>query len=100
MLIYPSDLATTAREHAADLHVHGLEAPKIDFKALVEETQKRISADSNSIEPFYDSIENITLYKGHATFLKNKIIQVHGKTLSADTIYVATGSVPAIPPIE
>jgi len=63
MLIYPSDLATTAREHAADLHVHGLEKPQIDFKALIEETQQRISADSHSIEPLYQSHENITLYK-------------------------------------
>jgi hypothetical protein len=63
MLIYPSDLATSAREHAADLHVHGLEKPQIDFKALVEETQERISADSNSIAPVYDAHENITLYK-------------------------------------
>lgn len=100
MLIYPSDLATTAREHAAELHVHGLEKPTIDFKALVEETQKRISADSNSIEPFYNSHENITLYKGHAKFLENKIIEVNGEKISGDTIYIATGSVPSIPPIE
>jgi len=100
MLIYPSDLATTAREHAAELHVHGLEKPQIDFKALVEETQARISADSNSIEPLYESHENITLYKWQAKFIENKLIEVNGEQLSADTIYIATGSVPSIPPIE
>ncbi len=100
MLIYPSDLATTAREHASDLHVHGLEAPRIDFKSLVEETQQRISKDSNSIEPFYNTLENITLYKWHAKFLENKIIEVNGEHISADTIYIATGSVPSIPAIE
>ena len=100
MLIYPSDLATTAREHAADLHVHGLEKPQIDFKALVEETQERISRDSKSIQPFYESLENITLYRWHAIFLENKVIEVNGEKLSADTIYIATWSVPAIPNIE
>jgi len=100
MLIYPSDLATTAWEHARDLHVHGLEKPHIDFKALVEETQQRISADSNSIEPMYNNHENITLYKWHAKFLENKVIEVHGEKISADTIYIATWSVPAIPNIE
>jgi mycothione reductase len=100
MLIYPSDLATTAREHAADLHVHGLEKPHIDFKALVEETQKRISADSNSIAPFYESLENITLYKWQAKFIENKTVEVNGEHISADTIYIATGSVPSIPPID
>ncbi|MCD5375434.1 dihydrolipoyl dehydrogenase [Candidatus Gracilibacteria bacterium] len=100
MLIYPSDLATTAREHAADLHVHGLETPKVDFKSLVEETQQRISKNSNSIAPFYESQENITLYKGHARFIENKIVEVDGQQISADTIYIATGSVPTIPNIE
>jgi len=100
MLIYPSDLATTAREHAADLHVHGLEKPQIDFKALIEETQQRISADSHSIEPLYQSHENITLYKWHARFIENKIIEVNNEKILADTIYIATGSVPAIPNIQ
>jgi len=100
MLIYPSDLATTAREHASDLHVHWLETPKIDFAKLIEETQQRISADSNSIEPIYDKHENITLYKWHAKFIENKVIEINGEQISADTIYIATWSVPAIPPIE
>lgn len=99
MLIYPSDLATTAREHARDLHVHGLEKPHIDFASLVEETQQRISADSNSIEPVYNDHKNITLYKWHATFIENKILEINGEKISADTIYIATGSVPAIPNI-
>jgi len=100
MLIYPSDLATSAREHASDLHVYWLETPKIDFKTLVEETQQRISTDSNSIEPFYNSHENITLYRWHAHFIENKIIEINGENISADTIYIATGSVPDIPKIE
>ena len=100
MLIYPSDLATTAREHAADLHIHGLEKPHIDFKTLVEETQQRISADSNSIEPFYQSQKNITLYKWHAKFLDNKVLEVNWEKLTADTIYIATGSVPDMPDID
>lgn len=100
MLIYPSDLATTAREHAADLHVYGLQKPQIDFKALVEETQVRISKDSKSIEPFYESLKNITLYKWHAKFLENKVIEVNREKISADTIYIATWSIPVIPNIE
>ena len=100
MLIYPSDLATTAREHASDLHVHGLEKPVIDFKALVEETQQRISADSNSIKPIYENHKNIMLYAWHAKFIKNKVIEVNGEKISGDTIYIATGSVPSLPPIE
>lgn len=100
MLIYPSDLATSAREHAAELHIHWLEKPNIDFKSLVEETQMRISKDSNSIGPFYESHENITLYKWHAKFIEDKLIDINGEQISAETIFVATWSIPAIPKIE
>jgi len=100
MLIYPSDLATTAKEHASWLHVYGLEKPRIDFTSLVHETQRRISADSNSIEPFYENHENITLYKWFWKFIDDKVLEVNGEELTADTIYIATGSNPAIPDIE
>lgn len=100
MLIYPSDLATVAREHAADLHVHWLDTPIIDFKSLVEETQQKISADSNSIAPIYESHKNITLYRWHASFTENKVIEINWETISAKTIYIATWSVPDIPDID
>lgn len=100
MLIYPSDLATSIREHAANLHVYWGENVQVDFKALVNETQQRISADSNSIEPIYNSHKNITLYKWHAKFLENKILEVNSEMISAETIYIATGSVPDIPNIQ
>lgn len=100
MLIYPSDLATHAREDAKHLHVHGLEAPQIDFEKLITETNERIWADSNSIEPFYEKNENVTLYKGLATFVSDTVIEVNGERITADKIYIATGSVPSIPPIE
>lgn len=100
MLIYPSDLATSAREHASNLHIEGLEKPRINFTALVEETQQRISADSNSIEPIYNAHENITLYKWHAKFIENKVLEVNWEIISAQTIYIATWSVPDIPDID
>ena len=106
MLIYPSDLTTHLREDSKKHHINfpshgeGLgESVTIDFKCLIEETQQRISADSNSIEPFYESIENITLYKWHARFVEDKVVEIDGEKISADTIYIATGSVPAIPNI-
>ena len=100
MLIYPSDLATTVREHAKDLHIHNIESPKIDFKKLVEDTQERISDSSKSIEPFYESHENITLFKGQGKFIEDKIVEVNWEQISWDAIYIATGSTPQIPAIK
>ena len=99
MLIYPSDLATHVREHAKHLHVGGIESPSIDFSALVKETNERIGKDSDSIAPIYENHENITLYRGTAQFVDNSTIEVNGEQISADKIYISTGSIPQIPNI-
>ena len=100
MLIYPSDLATHAREDAKKLHISGLENPKIDFENLVTDTTQQVTSDSQSIAPNFEKHPNITLYSWEGKFIEDKIIEVNREKITADTIYIATGSRPAIPPIE
>jgi len=100
MLIYPSDLATHAREDAHRLHVNNLENPKIDFYNLVNSTIDSIESDSSWIEDVYKDNDNITLYRGHAHFKSNKIIEVCGEEITAEKIFVATWAVPNIPDIQ
>ena len=100
MLIYPSDLATHVREDMKKLHISGFENPSIDFKALVEDTTSQITSDSHSIEPLYEKHENITLYKWYAKFIEDKVVEVNEEKISWDKIYIATGSIPQVPPIE
>jgi len=100
MLIYPSDLVTHIREDHKDLFIDLPQNPRINYEKLSEDTNANIKKDSDSIEPFYDTIENLTLYRWHASFVENKIVEVNGEYMSADTIYIATGSTPSIPPIE
>ncbi len=100
MLIYPSDLVTHAREDAKHLHISGLENLSIDFKALVEDTTAQITSDSQSIEPIYENHKNITLYRWHWKFIEDKIVEVNGEQISWERIYIATGSIPQVPPID
>ena len=100
MLIYPSDLVTHAREDTKKLHISGMSEPKIDFNSLVLDTQDRISEDSQSIEPIYEKHENITLFKWHAKFVEDKVVEVNEERIFWENIYIATGSVPQIPKIE
>jgi dihydrolipoamide dehydrogenase len=65
----------------------------------VKDVNHEIRLSSDSIFPIYDNHENITLYAGHAIFIEDKIIEVNGQQLSADTIFIATGSRPQIPDI-
>gem|GEM_PF-4153327 len=63
MLIYPSDLVTHIREDHKDLFIDLPQNPRINYEKLSEDTNANIKKDSDSIEPFYDTIENLTLYR-------------------------------------
>lgn len=65
----------------------------------MRETNERIGKDSDSIAPIYENHENITLYRGTAQFVNNSTIEVNGEQISADKIYISTGSIPQIPNI-
>ena len=100
MLIYPSDLITSWLEDREKFFIESASEYKVDFKALVERTTQSITKDSESIAPFYEKHENVDLYRGHARFVDNKVVQVNGEQLTANRIYIATGTRPSIPPIE
>lgn len=99
MLIYPSDLATHIKEDASRLHISGWDTLKLDFEKIVSETTKKIRKNSEGIQPVYEKHENIDFYHGHARFVAGKVIEVNGEKLSAERIYIATGSKPHIPNI-
>lgn len=56
--------------------------------------------DSDSILPFYQNDPNIDLYAWEWKFVDNKVIEVNGEKITAEKIYIATGSRPHIPNIE
>ena len=100
MLIYPSDLVTYLREDTEDLHIWNSSHPTLDFAKLVSETTQVVCSNSENIAPIYEKHPNITLYRWHARFVSNKVIQVNEERLTAERIYIATGSRPQIPDIE
>lgn len=100
MLIYPSDIVTHLREDTKHLHISWVSKASIDFSQLVEDTTQEVGNDSFSIEWKYNNHPNITLYRGHARFVENKVLEINGEKISAEKIYIATGSRPQIPAIE
>ncbi len=98
MLIYPSELLEQ-REHMAK---YGIDVPQefsVRWKDLVGRTTETVAADSASVEVAYGKKENLTYIHGHASFVGPKEVEVAGKRLTADKIYIATGSRPNIPRI-
>jgi mycothione reductase len=99
MLIYPADLITHVREmEKFGIHVH--QDIKVDFSDLIKRVTETVKKDSEGIQPGYEQNPNIDLYFGHAKFVSDKVVEVNGEELSAEKIYIATGSRPAIPNIE
>ncbi len=100
MLIYPADLMTHIREDAEKFGISEVDNPKIDFEKLITRVQKDIKADSDSIEPIYEKDPLVTLYKWHGKFVSDKVVEVNGEQITAEKIYIATGSKPQTPNIE
>jgi dihydrolipoamide dehydrogenase len=98
MLIHPADVALEIKEaHRFDIH----NDPKfsVNFASLVERISNTIDGDSNKIETSYKNHQNISLYQGTAKFLENKIIEINHEQITADKVFIAVGTRPAIPNI-
>lgn len=64
----------------------------IDVNKIFEETNNYIS----KIDPRYESRfnENVTVYRGQASFLSDKVVEVDDQHLTATNILIATGTRP------
>ncbi|MDE1920281.1 MAG: dihydrolipoyl dehydrogenase [Candidatus Omnitrophica bacterium] len=95
MLIHPADVATEIKEaHRFDIH----NDPKfqVDFAKLISRISSTVDADSDKIEANYTKHPNISFYRGAARFLDNKTIEINGEQITADKIFVAVGTRPAV----
>ena len=99
MLIYPADLLTHWKEDHDKFFIKSEGRVELDWEALISRTTKTVVNESRGIEPGYQSNVNIDLYYGHARFTAGKVIEVNGEKLTADKIYIATGTRPSIPSI-
>lgn len=96
MLIHVADLATTI-EKSKKFELNLKPNFHLDFQALIKRVNETVQKESQSIEPLYDKTDNVTLFKGHARFLENKVIEVNQQKLTADKIFIATGASAQIP---
>lgn len=97
MLIHAAEVAHQIQT-APRFHIR----PKgydVDFQALVRRVSQTIDAESDSILPGYRENPNLDFYHGEARFSGERRLSVRGVELTADKVYIATGSRPFIPKI-
>ncbi|SCA58821.1 Mycothione reductase [Chlamydiales bacterium SCGC AB-751-O23] len=96
MLIHVADFATTLKK-SLKFELNLKQGFQLDFKALIERVNQTITDESMGIEPLYEKTPNVQLFKGHARFLEDKVVEVNGLKLTADKIFIATGASAHIP---
>ncbi|MED65801.1 pyridine nucleotide-disulfide oxidoreductase, partial [Campylobacter jejuni] len=72
------------------------------YNAILEEKQLSAMLRQKNYDKL-NALENITLYLGKASFINEKTLLIQGEKevqISADRIYINTGSIPIIPDIK
>jgi mycothione reductase len=99
MLIYPTELPGLVRE-TRKIDVRSDSDPTIDFPSLMRRIQETINGIAENLRHTVMRTPNLDLYPYHGEFISDKILQVGPDQLTAETIFIATGSRPAIPDIS
>lgn len=97
-LIQSAEVLTTIRR-AADFGIHvDLSTLRVDFGAIMDTIRRRRASEAASTKRWVD--ETFTPYYGRAHFVSDRVLELDdGRRVSGDTIFLATGARPAIPPI-
>ena len=98
MLIHAADLAQELKEFSK----HNLTVdtkPHVDWATLVSRVSNSVSGTSENITKAYENNPNVDYYHGEAKFVSNKVISINGEEITADKIFIAVGTRPAVPRI-
>ncbi len=102
-LLYHADVMETI-ESAGAFEIDA-EVTDVDFAEIVRKVNEDVSGSSESIRRGLTSSEAHDLFSGTGRFVDDRTVEIvegddEGTTLRADTVLIATGTRPAIPPID
>ena len=98
MVIYPADLVNQIK-HAERLGVHA-KIERVDFEHIMRRTREFVEHDRRPMEENIPKIEGLTYYPARGEFVGDYIMRVGDKLITAEKIFLVTGSRPLIPPIK
>ncbi|OAJ55924.1 mercuric reductase [Paraburkholderia ginsengiterrae] len=92
--------------HAADLGVQVGGAVSVDLAAVKARKDRIIGQSRDGVEKWLRGAKNVTVFKGHARFTGAHALSVLGpdgsvlEEISADEIFINTGTRAVVPPLE
>jgi len=102
-LLYHADVMETVE--GADAFEIDAEVTGVDFAEIVRKVTDDVAGSSDSIRRGLTASDAHDLFSGTGRFVDDRTVEVvdgddEGATLRADTVLIATGTRPSIPPIE
>lgn len=88
-------MARRAAEYGINIG-HGV---KVDMGKVKARKDAIVAKSRNGVANWLESLENGTVYRGHARFVDLKTLSVNDQTLTAEKIIINTGGRAAIPPL-
>ena len=97
MLIHSADVMETIR--TADRFGIRASVESVDWPGIMRRVFTDIDEEAAEIEEANRSNPNITVFKGSGQFTGPKTLEVNGESIRAETVLIAAGTRPMVPPI-
>ena len=75
------------------------EIKNVDFRAIMNRMRRSRRESQKHLRESIGQTENLDFYEGEARFISDYTLEVNGKKLEGEHIFIASGSRPFIPPI-
>jgi mycothione reductase len=98
ILIHPADRIMEIQE-AKKLGITA-EIKDVDFHTIIERVQRPIKESREAMEKGIQHTENVDYYKGEGHFMKDYTLEILGKEIKGERIFLGSGARPLIPPIK
>jgi mycothione reductase len=98
MLIYPADRLVEIQE-AEKLGI-AARITHIDFAAIMDRMRSTVQDGQNHMRHGITHTRNLDFYEAEAHFTDEYTLDVQGKSLKGERIFIASGARPAIPPVN
>jgi len=98
MVIYPADVINIIRE-AGKLGIKAT-IEEIDFAYIMERSAKLIAEDVSHMEEGVQHAPGLDMYREVGEFVSDYTMEVAGKTIRGENVFIVSGARPLIPPIN
>jgi dihydrolipoamide dehydrogenase len=98
VMIYPADVIRMAQEAKA-LGIHA-RIEEVDFGLIMKRVWEIVLEDRRAMENGVENTEEVEFFNMDGSFVSDYTMQVGQDLITADTIVIASGARPLIPPIE